>query len=120
MLAAAAVMMTGCTVGTYMTATTANSNFTNATCVELTHANFRVVKNVHTFVTYPNTMKLTPEKLNETAYSALLREANLTGAQALINVTIEEVGRSTFLLGQAAKFESGVMVTGTVIEFTGK
>lgn len=61
-------------------------------------------------------MKFDPEQLKQSAYAALLREADLKGAQTIINVTMEQVERvSSFRLVQQT--ESAILVTGTVIEF---
>lgn len=122
---AVAMLLTGCTSAYYMTGSKSMNINQTQTQVVLSHANFQVVKNVHTFVVYPNTMKLNSDELQKSAYAALAREANLTGSQCIINITVERVGRGSWFAFQTGELafsptESAVMVTGTVIEFTGK
>lgn len=108
---AAMLCLTGCSNGFYR-AYTSNTNL-NQTQVVLSQNNFRVVKVVETTVYFKNTTKFKKDQLEQSAYAALLKEANLQGSQALINVTLEEVVRNT-----AFSSKNSVRVTGLVIEFT--
>lgn len=90
-VAVIAVFMASCSTGRYVSNST-NLNL-NQTQVVLSEANFKVVKTVQTYVVYKNTMKFDPEQLKQSAYAALLREADLKGAQTIINVTMEQVER---------------------------
>lgn len=116
---AAALGLSSCTTGRYANQS-ANFNL-NQTQVVLSEANFKVVKTVSTSVVYKQDIEFTPEQLKQSAYAALVREADLTGSQALINVTMERVNRdtdATFLGIGLKKHESAVLVSGVVIEFT--
>lgn len=115
-VALVAMLLTGCSSGQYMT-TSSNLNLTQ-TQVVLSEANFRVVKNVHTYLVYKQDLKFDADQLRQSAYASLLREANLQGAQCLINVTFEEVGRVAGGFFGVTKSQSAILVTGTVIEFT--
>ena len=82
--------LSGCaSTGKYYSRTS-NLNETQ-TQVVLSQANFRVVKNVSTVVTYTQKNKFSNTQLFQSAYNALREEAGLSGAQTLINITIEEM-----------------------------
>lgn len=58
-------------------------------------------------------------QLYQSAYNALREEAGLSGAQTLINVTIEEIDYSKYgFAGKIKKSQQAVLVSGTVIKFT--
>lgn len=114
-VAVIAVFMASCSTGRYVSNST-NLNL-NQTQVVLSEANFKVVKTVQTYVVYKNTMKFDPEQLKQSAYAALLREADLKGAQTIINVTMEQVERVSSFGFTVQQTESAILVTGTVIEF---
>lgn len=93
------------------------------TQVVLSNANFRVVKNVQATVLYKSsTFKFNSQQMWNSAYAALLKEANLQGSQALINVTVEQVQRvrKSLVVEESLYIRSyqSVQVCGTVIEFT--
>lgn len=114
-VAVIAVFLASCSAGRYVSNST-NLNL-NQTQVVLSEANFKVVKTVQTYVVYKNTMKFDPEQLKQSAYASLLREADLKGAQTIINVTMEQVERVSGFGFTVQQTESAVLVTGTVIEF---
>lgn len=78
--------------------------------VVLDKANFRVVRNVEVIVDFDNT-NMRRAEAERSAYGELLREAQLTGSQVLINVVIEEVLRKGWHRHQY------VAARATVIEF---
>lgn len=110
-----AMLFVGCSTGKYLD-NSQNVNL-NQTQVVLSQANFRVVKQVSTLYVYKSSMKkFNANQLKESAYAALVREAELTGAQAIINVTMEMVEREGGYFFKT--FQQSVLVSGTVIEFT--
>ncbi len=87
----------------------------NQTQVVLSEANFKVVKHVSLPVIYTQSaMRFDSDQLKQGAYAELLRKANLTGSQALINVTVELVERKGNMSG---KKEWAIIASGIVIEF---
>lgn len=120
--AAIAIGMASCSTGRYVN-NSLNFN-TNQTQVVLSKANFQVVKHVKVNYVYKNlhSMRFNANQLKESAYAALVKEANLTGAQTIINVTMEQKQREsqnfwTFVFGFPKKYEQAILVSGTVIEF---
>lgn len=115
-LSVVVLLLSGCSTGNYVVRS-GNSNI-NQTQVVLKENNFRVVRTVKTLYLYEqnNFWKTFKKKqLFESAYSKFLEEANLTGAQTVINVNMEETNRSS-----KRSEVKGIMVTGIVIEFTGE
>lgn len=109
---ALALLLAGCSSGRYVNMTN-NLNLTQTT-VNLSENNFKVVKTVQTQVVYKQTsFGFKKDQLMASAYAQLLREADLQGSQALVNVTIEKVERGT----KDTKVCS-IVATGMVIEFT--
>lgn len=105
---------TGCGVSSYMT-TNQNQNTTN---VVLSSDNFEVVKTLDTTVesTYIFGIGgLSRKALISNAVSELSEKANLTGSQALININVHVHNRIILIWSRKT-----VVVSGTVIEFTGK
>lgn len=119
---AATLSLTGCSsYGRYVNQTK-NTNLIQ-TQVVLSNANFKVVKNVQATVLYKSsTFKFNSQQMWNSAYAALLKEANLQGSQALINVTVEQVQRvrKSLVVEESLYIRSyqSVQVCGTVIEFT--
>ena len=120
--AAIAIGMVSCSTGRYVN-NSLNFN-TNQTQVVLSKANFQVVKHVKVNYVYKNlhSMRFNANQLKESAYAALVKEANLIGAQTIINVTMEQIQREsqnfwTFVFGFPKKYEQAILVSGTVIEF---
>ncbi len=109
---------TSCSTGRYLNSSS-NLNM-NQTQVVLSEANYKVVKHVQTHVVFAQKMKFDAKQLQQSAYAALVKEANLKGSQALVNVTMEQVNREKApLLGLGlTKYESAIIVSGIVIEFT--
>lgn len=89
----------------------------------LSQANFRVVKQVSVTYIYTNqnTKHFNANQLKESAYAALVKKAGLTGAQTIINVTMEQIQRESHnfwtALFFAPKYQQAILVSGTVIEF---
>lgn len=109
------LFLSSCATGSYVIHTD-NLNM-NQTQVVLQENNFRVVKTVKSLYIYKQDefwQTFKKKQMYESAYSKFLEEANLTGAQTIINVTIEETNRST-----KSSEQKGIMITGVVIEFTG-
>ena len=112
---------TGCAVGTYYPY--AQNNFGAQSKVVLDKANFRIVRDVEAIINVDNT-NLSRADVANSAYGELLRKAQLTGSQVLINVVIEEVRRETagffrLLLGMPKRVQY-VAARATIIEFLDK
>ncbi len=106
--------LSSCSVGRYVNPSQ-NLNL-NQTQVVLSDANFRVVKHVTTSVIYTQSaMRFDSDQLYQSAYAELLREANLTGSQALINVTVELVERTSGIWFK--RTDCAIVASGIVIEF---
>lgn len=114
-----ATIVTSCAVGTYYP--NAENRFGAQTTVVLDKANFRVVRDVEAVVAVNNT-NLSRADVENSAYSELLRNAQLTGSQVLINVVIEEVRREKWgilralFVGFPQKYQY-VAARATIIEF---
>ena len=114
-----AFIATSCSIGTYLPY--ARNNFGAQSTVVLDKANFRVVRDVEAIVDVNNT-RLSRADVASSAYGELLRKAQLTGSQVLINVVIEEVRRETggffrWLFGIPPKRVQHVAARATIIEF---
>lgn len=113
-----ALIATSCAVGTYHPY--ARNNFGAQSTVVLDKANFRVVRDVEAIVDVNNT-NLSRADVASSAYGELLRKAQLTGSQVLINVVIEEVRRESTnifrLLFGFPKRVQHVAARATIIEF---
>ena len=114
-----AFIATSCSIGTYLPY--ARNNFGAQSTVVLDKANFRVVRDVEAIVDVNNT-RLSRADVASSAYGELLRKAQLTGSQVLINVVIEEVRRETagffrLLLFGMPKRVQHVAARATIIEF---
>lgn len=88
----------------------ATNHFGAQSQVVLDKANFRVVRNVEVIVDFDNT-NMRRAEAEKSAYGELLREAQLTGSQVLINVVIEEV------LRKGSHRHQYVGARATIIEF---
>lgn len=119
LVAVAAISMASCSTGYYL-GNSQNVNLSQ-TQVVLSQANFQVVKQVNVTYVYKNLHKkgsINAAQIKEGAYAALVREAKLTGAQTIINVTMEQVERKTANFFRIfLKYEQAILVSGTVIEF---
>lgn len=121
LLAIVVICLTGCSSGYYVS-NSHNLNL-NQTQVVLSQANFQVVKHLSVTCVYTNeqTYRFDAEQMKESAYATLVKKANLTGAQTIINVTMEQIQRKSenlwtvFLF--APEYKQAVVVSGTVIEF---
>lgn len=118
LLLVVALIATSCAVGTYHPY--ARNNFGAQSTVVLDKANFRVVRDVEAIVDVNNT-RLSRADVASSAYGELLRKAQLTGSQVLINVVIEEVRRESAgffrLLFGIPKRVQHVAARATIIEF---
>lgn len=113
-----AIVVTSCAVGTYLP--NAENRFGAQTTVVLDKANFRVVRDVEAVVAVNNT-NLSRADVENSAYGELLRNAQLTGSQVLINVVIEEIRRESMgilraLVGLPKRVQY-VAARATIIEF---
>ena len=111
-------IVAGCSVGTYYPF--AQNHFGAESKVILDKANFRVVRDVEAIVAVNNT-RLSRNDLTNSAYGELLRKAQLTGSQVLINVVVEEVRQESggffrVLLGIPERIQY-VAARATIIEF---
>lgn len=106
-----ATMITGCATSTYLT-TNANINQTN---VVLQEKNFHIVKSVEAKASSTHFLGLGGigrKALKRNAVAELTTKANLTGSQALINITVKEDVQTVLVWSRRT-----VRATGTVIEF---
>lgn len=111
MAVAAIIMLSSCGASHYLT-TNANLQQTN---VVLSQNNFHVVKNVESSVTakyWFGIGGISKKALQENAVAELTKKANLTGSQALVNVTVKYSGRVILCFS-----ESTYHAEATVIEF---
>lgn len=119
LVAVAAISMASCSTGYYL-GNSQNVNLSQ-TQVVLSQANFQVVKQVNVTYVYKNLHKagsISAAQIKEGAYAALVRKAQLTGAQTIINVTMEQLEYETLNLFRVfLKNEQAILVSGTVIEF---
>lgn len=93
---------------------TTNANL-NQTNVVLSQKNFHVVKNVDAEVTCTYVFGiggLNKKTLHDNAVAELTKKANLTGSQALVNVTVKNTARMYFVFAKVTYHAEG-----TVIEF---
>ena len=106
-----ATMLTGCSVSSYLTSNV-NNNTTN---VVLQENNFHIVKHVSAEVSQTYIFGiggLSPKALQGNAVAELTENANLTGSQALINISVKEDVQTIYVWCKRT-----VRATGTVIEF---
>ena len=121
LIAAVTIGMASCSTGRYVN-NSQNVNLSQ-TQVVLSKANFQVVKHVSVTYIYKNThfVQFYSSQMKESAYAALVKKAGLTGAQTIINVTMEQIQRESHnfwtLLLFPPKYEQAILVSGTVIEF---
>lgn len=118
------VLASSCATGYY--APHNINQFGTQTQVILSEANFRIVRHLDVVIDINDT-NLKRADVEKNAYAELVRRANLTGSQALINVVIEEVRRDklyvflTLFSGvRASKITQHVAARGTIIEFLDK
>lgn len=111
MAAAAVLLLASCGLSQSLT-TNANLNQTN---VVLSQKNFHVVKHVQaeTSATYVFGIGgLSKKSLYNNAVAELTKKANLTGSQALVNVTVKNSAKLFLVYGKVT-----YIAEGTVIEF---
>jgi hypothetical protein len=111
MAVAAVLLLAGCGVSQNLT-TNANLNQTN---VVLSQKNFHVVKNVQAEVTATYVFGIggmSKKALYNNAVADLTKKANLTGSQALVNVTVKNSAKSVLFYTQMTCHAEA-----TVIEF---
>lgn len=113
------LMLSSCAVGTYMPS--ALNNYGTQTQVVLSGANFRIVRDVEVVIEVDNS-NLKRQDVERSAYGELLRQYKLTGSQAFINVSIEEVRRESAgffraLFVGVPKVKQYVAARATIIEF---
>ncbi len=113
------LLTAGCATGYYAPHNV--NQFGTQTQVVLGQANFRVVRHLEVVIDINNT-NLKRADVEKSAYAELLRRANLTGSQALINVVIEEVRRESsnvfrVLFSGIPKVTQHVAARATIIEF---
>ena len=111
MAVAAVLLLASCGVNANLT-TNRNLNQTN---VVLAQKNFHVVKNVEAEVTaeyWFGLGGLGKQALQGNALAELTKEANLTGSQALVNVTLH-VSAEDYIIYSKLTYHA----TGTVVEF---
>ena len=92
MAVAAVLLFAGCGVNMNV----ANNHNLNQTNVVLSQKNYHVVKTVETEVSATYVFGiggLSRRSLHNNAVAELTKEANLTGSQALVNVTVHDSGK---------------------------
>lgn len=110
------VLASSCATGYY--APHNINQFGTQTQVVLSEANFRIVRHLEVVIDINNS-NLKRADVEKSAYAELIRRANLTGSQALINVFIEEVRREKNSWGFVI-IKQHVAARGTIIEFLDK
>lgn len=110
------VLASSCATGYY--APHNINQFGTQTQVILSEANFRIVRHLEVVIDINNS-NLKRADVEKSAYAELIRRANLTGSQALINVFIEEVRREKNSWGFVT-IKQHVAARGTIIEFLDK
>ena len=110
------VLASSCATGYY--APHNINQFGTQTQVVLSEANFRIVRHLEVVIDINNS-NLKRADVEKSAYAELVRRANLTGSQALINVFIEEVRREKNSWGFVI-IKQHVAARGTIIEFLDK
>lgn len=110
---AVVVLFGSCATGVYIPGTT---SYGLTTEVVLSKANYRIVRNIDVTVEITNS-KAKKEDVEKSAYSALLKEANLTGSQALANVIVEQVRRQKIIYVFVSNDKQYVTAHATIIEF---
>ena len=108
---AAIILLASCGV-TQSLSTNTNLNQTN---VVLSQKNFHVVKNVQAEVSATYVLGiggLSKKSLRNNAVAELTKKANLTGSQALVNVTVKNTAKAILIWGKVTYHAEG-----TVIEF---
>lgn len=113
------LVLSSCAVGTYMPS--ALNNYGTQTQVVLSGANYRIVRDVEVVIEVDNS-NLKRQDVERSAYGELLRQYKLTGSQAFINVSIEEVRRESMgffraLFVGVPKVKQYVAARATIIEF---
>ncbi len=113
------LILSSCAVGTYMPG--ALNNYGTQTQVVLSGANFRIVRDVEVVIEVDNS-NMKRQDVERSAYGELLRQYKLTGSQAFINVSIEEVRRESMgffraLFVGVPKVKQYVAARATIIEF---
>lgn len=108
-------LVSSCSTGVYLP--NAYNNYGIQTQVILDRANFRIVQDVEVVIEVNNT-SLKRRDVEKSAYGELLNRYKLTGSQAIINVSIEEVRReSTNWFTSLTKHKQYVAARATIIEF---
>lgn len=110
----ALLFFTGCGISSYMT----HNQNQNQTSVVLADNNYKIVKTVEASVS--NTYicgigGLSKEALMSNAIDELTKKANLTGSQALVNVTVQTQNKVILVWSRKT-----VVAHGTVVEFIDK
>ena len=111
MAIAATLLLASCGVSQHLTS---NMNH-NTTNVVLSQNNFHVVKTVEAQVSATYFFGLggiSKKALHDNAVAELTKKANLTGAQALVNVTVKSAGKVVFFIAKTTCYAEA-----TVIEF---
>lgn len=114
----ASVVIFACSCATGYYAPHNINQFGTQTQVVLSEANFRIVRHLEVVIDINNS-NLKRADVEKSAYAELVRRANLTGSQALINVFIEEVRREKNSWGFVI-IKQHVAARGTIIEFLDK
>lgn len=111
MVVSAIVLLSSCGISQSLTSNT-NLQQTN---VVLSQKNFHVVKNVEADVTakyWFGIGGINKSALEQNAVAELTKKANLTGSQALVNVTVKSSGKLILFFSEITYYAEG-----TVIEF---
>lgn len=106
-----AIVSSSCSVSSYMTQNT-NVNQTN---VVLSEANFHIVKTVSADVSQTYVFGIggiSKRALKNNAVSELTKKAELTGSQALVNITLHEDFKTILFVNKRT-----IRAHGTVVEF---
>ena len=111
MAVAAVLLLASCGISQNLT----NNTNLQQTNVVLSQKNFHVVKNVEAEVSSTYVFGIggcSKKALHNNAVAELTKKANLTGSQALVNVTVKSSGKMVFFWSKLT-----ISASGTVIEF---
>lgn len=109
-----AIVVSSCKLGEYIPYS--QNNFGVQTTVVLDKANFRIVRHVEAVIEL-DCRKTELSDIQSSAYAQLLRKADLTGSQTLINVVIEEIQEEGGMSLAIFNRKQYIAARGTVIEF---
>ena len=99
--------------GCGMTSNMASNIYESQTSVVLSQANFHVVKTVSAEVSSTYFLGLggiNRKSLRNNAVAELTKKANLTGSQALVNITVKSAVKTIFILNEVTFYAEAIVI----------